>query len=410
MVLYRLCRLCDVEPRDAGRYNRHMANPLGSSFRAHAPVLIAAEVTGASLWKVLLENSLALTITFIFLTAIIGVLVKTRRKDKCLKLLRGFHVSYLSRAGESMWGDLKVYPAGLELLFDAPYTTRRGLIKTSALIYPPQLETCKAICRVASDLTADEVRKRERQVRRTFHPNMLRRTMRWLRNLLNTLQDAFSKSLNLIIGAIAKTRPTGGVMQSQQGQVGSIGDTLLGAAGNAYEPMLEAHIGKPVVLQIAHDAQPPFELQGYLVDYSQQYLAVFNVDHATGNAIRFKPGIDDPPESVTFTVNGQHGTLTCTGPDAVIVQDIKTGNVTLDLGVTLLPHTSLTVRLQAGADCKVSLVTTRSMDVVCPRSIARIDFGSAIDQGRSSRAGWLGSAPEASAKLLEPDTPAKAAD
>lgn len=384
--------------------------PLFASAPSFLPAVLAQaapEGQTKSIWQVLLENSLALTITFIFLTAIIGVLVKTRRKDKCLKLLRHYHVTLLTKVGKSLWGDLKVYPTGVELLFDAPHTTRRGLIKTSALLYAKQMENCLAICRFAEDLTDKEKRKRLRQIRKTFRPNIFRRFMRWVRNLINTLQDAFSKSLNLIIGAIAKSRPNESVVTSQQGEVTSIGDTLLGAAGNAYEPMLEAHIGKSVVVEIASDAdatKAPFEMQGYLVDYSQHYLAVFSVDHQLGEDFAVDTDADMSRANLGIKFESNHAKVTCTGPDAIFVRSVTVDGNEADLGTTLLPGTTLSLRRGKDGCIALNCSTTKTIDVVCPRAYSQVFFGSRMKLGRTTRQNWLGVAPDRESETSGPAT------
>ena len=64
-----------------------------------------------------------------------------------------------------------------------------------------------------------------------------------------------------------------------------IGQTLLGKfAANAYEPLLEQYIGQPVILDVVDPINPnnaTVQYAGYLADYTRQFIAVFNVDHAT---------------------------------------------------------------------------------------------------------------------------------
>ena len=66
-------------------------------------------------WQIFLHQPLALALLLIFLTAIISTLVVSRMKDKCLKLLHNHHVTYLAKSGRAIWGDLVVYPEGIEL-------------------------------------------------------------------------------------------------------------------------------------------------------------------------------------------------------------------------------------------------------------------------------------------------------
>ncbi|MFW6060268.1 MAG: hypothetical protein ACODAQ_08800 [Phycisphaeraceae bacterium] len=373
-------------------------------------LLILAQESGAPtaakpLWQLLLENSLALTLLFIFLVAIIGVIFQLRRKDKCLKLLADHHVSYLTTAGRPVWGDLTVYSQGLELTFDAPHTTGRGLTKSSALIYENDLATCLALCRIEDALTDAEKRKRQRQIRRSFRPGPLRRTMRALRNILNTLRDAFSKAINTIIGAMARMRPDSAVLTTQQTQVNEIGQTLLAAAGNAYEPLLEAHIGKPVVLKIASTTEPtnqPFELPGYLVDYTDRFIAVFNVAHESIESFELKLTESTEREGVTVTLTDGDATVRCTGPDPIVVMQTASNGEMRKLALPLLPGCAVSLPRTDNGAVTLTLQRTRHLDVVCPRALASVHFGA--DTPTPARR-WHGLAPTRLAELLRPTDP-----
>ena len=62
-----------------------------------------------------LDDLFWMTVLGVFALTIIGALVRTRQRDKCLKLLNDHHVTYLPVDGEPMWGDLYVSSNGLEL-------------------------------------------------------------------------------------------------------------------------------------------------------------------------------------------------------------------------------------------------------------------------------------------------------
>ncbi len=352
-------------------------------------------------WQVLLDNGLALTILFIFLSAIVGVVLNVRRKDKCLKLMHDYHVGYLTTAGKALWGDLTVYSQGVELTFDTPYTTRRGLVKNSALIYPDELANCLAICRVEAALTEAEVRNRRQQVRRSFAPGVIRRMIRSVRNLLSTLRDAFSKAMSAIVGALIKTRP-GAAITGQQGQIDQIGQTVIGAAGNAYEPMLEAHIGRPVILKVTRQTEQQayvLELPGYLVDYTQHYIAVFNVEHGDGRRVEHELSESLETEEYALTLSGQDVTIFCKGSDPLVVDSFCDGAQDCQLSLPLVPGTKVTLRRQADKPVKLKLRITRQIDVVCPRKTAVIYFGS--ESTVSKRKGWRGLAPAQDAEGSE---------
>ncbi len=343
-------------------------------------------------WQILLENGLALTLLFIFLVAVVGVIFRLRRKDKCLKLLSGHHVSYLDTAGRSVWGDLVVYSQGLELRFDVPHTTRQGLNKSSALIYEKELANCLAVCRLDGALTEDERRRRQRQIRHSFRPGLMRRTIRWMRNILNTLRDAFSKAMSAILGQLARARPGSSVLATQQAQVDEIGQTLLGAAGNAYEPLLEAHIGKPVVLRIASTIEPtqqPVELPGYLVDYSDRFIAVFNVEHEPIERIELELTESVEQAGIKAELRDDEAVITCTGPEALVVARAGMDETSCELAVPLLPGCAVSLSRQSGQAVKLTLQRTHRLDVVCPRAIASVYFGG--ESEAVSPRSWRGS-------------------
>jgi len=63
------------------------------------------------IWHVLLDNGLPLTILFVFLVAIVTVVVTQRRRDRCLTLFHKYRVATTSLAGRVVWGGLVVVKA-----------------------------------------------------------------------------------------------------------------------------------------------------------------------------------------------------------------------------------------------------------------------------------------------------------
>lgn len=221
------------------------------------------------------------TLLFIFLSAIVGAIISQRRRDRCLRMLDDYHVTLAMDSGRVIWGDLRVFPNGLRLQYDAAYRTAGGLIKSGYLLYGPEMGKLLAICRYVGNLTNDERVKRHRQVMRRFKPGSLRRLWRSIRNLFSTVRDAFNQALSAFIGQVAKTSGSK-VVATQKGEMEKLGKSLLGVVGKAYEPMLEQLIGKPIVLELASPNDPDtenIEIAGYLAEYSDKYLAIFSITH-----------------------------------------------------------------------------------------------------------------------------------
>jgi hypothetical protein len=353
-------------------------------------------------WQVLLANTLALTLLLIFVTAIITVLIQQRRKDKCLKLLHDYHVSYLTATGKCIWGDLLVFSKGLVVRFDAPYRNSRGIIKSSALIYETDMANCMALCRVDSALTDTERQTRRRQLARCVQPSVFRRWWRMIRNLFSTLKDAFSKAFSTVLGHVAKMKPGGsGALAANQASVDQIGQTLLGAAGNAYEPILEKFIGKPVILELntpapgsdAPDKSRPVELHGFLAEYSDKYVAIMNRDHTPIESIDLQATESLERPGMRIAMEDKAVAITCVGDDVLIVRSVEAGTEHYDLSVPLIHGSTLRLRRPVGSAVRLQLERTRRIDIVCPRSLATIHFGSEILEKQLRKHNWQGMAP-----------------
>jgi hypothetical protein len=340
-----------------------------------------------------LDDVFWLTILLVFVLGIVAAFVRLLQKDKCLKLLDDYHVTCLAGGRRTIWGDLHVSSSGLELVYDAPHRTQRGLAKTTSLIFADELNACVAICRTVHGLTDQERHDREKQIRCSFRPGPFRRLARWLRNVINTIRDAFVKALGLAAGQVSKTRPVGGAISSQKGQIDQLGATLVGAAGNAYEQLLERHIGRPVILELAHPAgadRPVVELPGYLVDYSDRFVAVFNVEHEPQEAFELQVTEPVQREGVKVDRDADKLMLTCEGSDALTLRRMTVGDAVTDLSVTLIPGTSVQLTVPTREPVVLQLERTRHIDIVCPRSSARIRHGS---DAVGSRRDWSGVAP-----------------
>ena len=338
-------------------------------------MLASAQATGGGTG--LFTDVLVLTILLIFVSAIVGAVIARRRKDRCLRLFDDYHVTLGTIDGKVIWGDLRVFAPGLELVYDAPYRTPLGLIKTSYLLYEPESAHILAFTRYVGDLTDAERVERERQVTTRFRPGPLRRAARGLRNLFATVSDAFGQALNAIIGQVSKTGPKAVV--GQKSGMEQVGKTLLGAVGNAYEPMLERHIGKPIVLELASPSDPDTkntELIGYLAEYSDKYLAVFNIAQPIVETIELN--LSEAVERDDLKVEVNENNLTVTNSDDVpLVVDALSSDSgeERELGI-VLTHSSKAKLVRIPGVLTLRLLRVQRVDIICPRSQAVVRFAS----------------------------------
>ena len=322
------------------------------------------------------SSAFYLTILVVFVASVVGAVVTRWKRDACLKLMRGYHVTVTRPGGRTIWGTLKVLSSGVELCFDHDVADAHGRVKRSFLIYEPELPAeVASLWRFHDELSAEGQQRRRRQAEATFNPNLARRAWRGVRNLINTLKDAFGQALSLIVGRLTAGRAA---VADSSGRVDQIGQTLLGGVANAYEPLLEQYIGQPVILDLpdAADGGTPRQVAGYLAEYTSAYVAVFNVEHAAGEPFTMTVDTgDEPVERDGLTLTAADGRLTLTSRRSnglTVVRRIErgTGFEPLELGCTLMPGATLSLPYDADEPATLVVQLATSADVVAPRKSA----------------------------------------
>jgi hypothetical protein len=356
-----------------------------------------------------------LTLIGIFLTGIVTTLVTKWARDKCLKFFNKNHVAVERLRGQTIWGTLKVFSSGIEVVYDHAFPDHRGRKKTSFLIYQQELEQqVLSIFRYAGALNEQESRERQRQIHRTFNPGPIHRLQRSIRNLVNTLRDAFGAAIGAVVGQYQKVNPAGAVLASQGTQVTQMSQTLLGRFANAYEPLLEQYIGQPVILEVADPINPNHhntEYTGYLADYTQQFIAVFSVAHEVVETHMVTlphmeqgeplpplplppapgtPRIELPPplkveHCMAMRIDGRKMLLQNTNYRPIVLRKFeREGFEPYAMGLTLAPNASVEMPAHQARGAKITFEVVKQIDIVAPRKYATVRHAGELVERR----GW----------------------
>ena len=218
----------------------------------------------------------------LFVAATVTAIATRRKSDRCLKYFNREPVMILMHSGKWIWGRFMAYPKAMELIFETPEVDESGHKKTSYVLYSPEIDGIKKILQSPPKVGTKEHDRWKEEIKRIANPSMLRRSRRWIWNVFNTLRDAISQSLGMIIGTMKKSTPMGKVAGADK-RAGDIGNTLLGTIPNAYEPVLEKYLSKEVVVEMLEEGVV-LEFAGLLQEYSGKYLLLRNV--------AFKPDVD----------------------------------------------------------------------------------------------------------------------
>ena len=345
-----------------------------------------------------------LTLLFIFLTAIITAVVTKNARDKCLKLFHHYHVTLERTRGQTSWGKLRVFSTGVEIVYDHPYVDHRGRRKTSYLVYQQELEQqLLTILRYHDELDGAHQKLRLKQVHRTFNPGPMRRFGRSIRNFVNTLRDAFNAAIGAVVGQYQRMNPGSMIIGTQSQSVTQIGQTLLGRFANAYEPLLEQYIGRPVILDVADPINPnnaTVQYAGYLADYTQQFIAVFNVENKTADQVTLMlpekewgetlPPLTGPPPPIgapapilpaplkvegelAMRLDGLRLKIQNTRHEPVVVRRLeREGFEPVEFGMVIPSMGFLDLPARDARGAKLVIEIIRCLDVVAPRKFATI--------------------------------------
>lgn len=225
----------------------------------------------------------------IFAVATVAAITARRRRDRCLKFFHRHRVMILMNSGKRLWGNLITYPKVLELEFADPAPDELGLRKVSYVLYPPEIDGIHQILQQAPKVGAEGYEAWAAEIQQVANPSLGRRFRRACWNAFNTLRDAVSQSLAMVLGTLKSKTPMGKVAGADK-RAGEIGETLLGTIPNAYEPILEKYLSKEVVVEMLEGTETR-EYCGLLQEYSEKYVLL--------RSVPFKPEFfegDDVPD------------------------------------------------------------------------------------------------------------------
>jgi diaminopimelate epimerase len=227
----------------------------------------------------LAENPFSATILFLVLATLIGMLVSRMVRDRCLKEFEGYPVTLELKDGRVYHGELDVERSGLEFLYERT-TPQEGLRKTSFLIFQPEYATVHALLRYHDRLSEVQMQARARAARRAYHPHLVRRSWRAVRNFLAGVKDALLEAFGLFLGRMKGIQAAAPVMKSGGSYIDRVGKQTIGTAADiTYDPLLEKQIGLRVILQLPQDAAVQSECVGTFREYTKGFFALMDVDY-----------------------------------------------------------------------------------------------------------------------------------
>lgn len=319
-------------------------------------------------------------ILVVFALALVAGLVRKFRKDPCLAKFGGFHASYLGADGTALWGDMVVTSQGIELLFDAPHRDERGLEESGAILFGPEMSSMIAVARSVHGMTDAERAKWKQHVDETLRPGRWLRAKRWLANVGGMVRDAVVDTLGVLLGQLGAKNKRAAALADREKQVSQIGGAVLDLGARAYEPLLERHVGRAVILGIelpGEDEHRKLYFPGYLGEYNEKFLVLVNESHAPEESVVVAANSEDEGACARVSLRDERLEIAACGDDAIVVKRLVGASDSIDVSAVLLADCRIDMHLPAEFGFRhAEIDRTRRIDLVCPRARAQVQFSS----------------------------------
>ncbi len=220
-----------------------------------------------------------ITIIFIILSALVAVVLRKIKKDKCLKDFRDDIVTLELLNSQQYKGELQMRSSGLKFVYPELIEGEHNLKFLSFLLYKNEYPDIQAVVRYHRDLTEEGKRLRKEDFQRTFKPSRWRRIRRSILNFLKIIKDAVIEIINMMTSNLSKTTPVGAAISSNDSQVNKMKNEVYGLVETSYEPLLEDYIGERVILELKR-GNDWVKYNGVLKDYTAEFIELIDVDYA----------------------------------------------------------------------------------------------------------------------------------
>jgi len=224
-------------------------------------------------------DATTIAIIFIVLSALLAVVLRKIKKDKCLKDFRDDLVTLELLNGQQYKGELNLKSSGLKFNYPEMLEDDQNLKFLSFLLYKNEYPDIQAVVRYHKDLTEEGKKLREEDFKKTFHPSRWRRVRRSILNFLKIIKDAVIEIINLLTSHFSKTTPVGAAISSNDKEVNKMKNELYGLVETSYEPLLEDYIGERVILELKRGSEW-VKYNGVLKDYTAEFIELIDVDYA----------------------------------------------------------------------------------------------------------------------------------
>ncbi|MCL4831361.1 MAG: hypothetical protein KJZ86_02935 [Caldilineaceae bacterium] len=314
----------------------------------------------------MLDTSLLYTVGLIFLVTLVGSYFRSRRKDPCLDSFEGFHVTIERTDNKVVWGVMEIESTGLELIYRDDVQDSKH-IESSYILYGEEYKDIQVIYRFVDQLTPENRRRREKDIRRSFHPGVIERSKRGLRKFIGTASESINEVVGVLVGRAKK--PAGRYINDEsEKSLYRLSENLIGHAGGVFDPLLERFIGQKMVVEVM-EGDEIHEHVGIFKNYSPDFIEVLDVQFPQKQTVPVGPDGCDNDGCLQVIVDAGKLTATNTDWQPVLIQSIHIAGEEKLLNVVVDGGESVEVFIDGPLqDAVLHVRMVRELDMIVPRT------------------------------------------
>jgi len=232
------------------------------------PVIL--EAAAAETKFAIFDSGFLITVAIIVFSTLLIAFIKHLKKDKCIKNFKTDVVTIYFNDGKNIKGRLDVENTGSELIVENP---DNGM-QRSYIIYKSEYSGIRFFARFHKDLDARRSKARKRVVKKTYHPNILRRIRRKINIFFKIIRDSMMEIFTALSGRIKTTNAS---YASNEKYVANVNKEVVSSVDDTYNPLLEKYIGNLILCTHTYNNKE-YAVHGILKEYTGEYLELLDAE------------------------------------------------------------------------------------------------------------------------------------
>lgn len=278
----------------------------------------------AEWWQKFAARTYLFTIIMTLVATVSGIILATVRRDKLLKSIAGQLITIEMQSGARYRGRLRVESEGIEVI--AEKASEGSNEKVSFILRKDEMGGVHALVRYLDLLTEKEKHQRQEELARAYHPSILLRLRRKIRNIVNQIRRVVSDLFNALFAKRVKGKGLGSYEEEYQ-KTGQQAIEAMTAAD--YDSLIDKLIGTKVIIQT-----PKGEYVGVFKDYTSQFIELLDVNYKSTWQIRVNrdEGYAKHERGLILYRNGNNMVMESRSPFDIILRSVVWNEGPQDVG------------------------------------------------------------------------------